>query len=763
MLVGRVGYNLENKYDVSVIIPVFNAENYIEETLNSIERQKFNGTAEVILINDGSEDNSVYVIENYINKSNKKSIEYKFFNDGLNMGQGARRNFGIDNANGEAILFLDSDDLLTNEALQISFDRLKGSFENDFVIFEWAYYYPETKQTIYVNKERYQIKKALYRETCEMLLSCLTYFTVNKMYKKEFLQKHNIRYGEGYIYEDFVFYVKSVLRANRIPVISNILYKVRVHNESTTKTNTDSLKHRDSFLIAIDDAAKEMHNGYRNKHTPYQVNKYFIYRALLYSEKRLPNNKKLRDNFIKSSMEIISKHTPVIDTPNKIIPLYDYAFNKGLVKDLDVKKMKKIYKLHRENKLNFYQTREVEKNIKKNKVKSKLNNNFYLKPLIYHTRRKVHSKRAEKNKKELDVLLNKDIKKKSILMLGFDYAYTGNSKYLFEYLKNKYTSDFLKIVTFNTNVPDEYRIEPRSKDFFNTLYTSNIVIAESWIPLAFRKKEGQTWIQLWHGTPFKKMLFDTNEIKMTSLNPNHKVQQKKDIARWDYLLSDSKIGKEKFQSSFDMDESKILNSGYPRNQWLLENKENKELINDIKVRNNIPLDKKVILYAPTWRDYNYKVSEKNKNKKYMADFRKLIGKLGNDYIIINKAHSMDSQPSWNIGMKDVITVNNNTNIQELIISSDIIITDYSSIFFDAIHIDKPFYFLMKDFPEFDLVRGIYNDMYQDFLPIVAKDENTLVHKIKSGAYNNFTVPKKYLNDRLYHSNQLIYEFIDSIK
>ena len=181
------------------------------------------------------------------------------------------------------------------------------------------------------------------------------------------------------------------------------------------------------------------------------------------------------------------------------------------------------------------------------------------------------------------------------------------------------------------------------------------------------------------------------------------------------------------------------------------------------MRNNIPLDKKVILYAPTWRDYNYKVSENNKNKKYMADFRKLIGKLGNDYIIINKAHSMDSQPSWNIGMKNVITVNNNTNIQELIISSDIIITDYSSIFFDAIHIDKPFYFLMKDFPEFDLIRGIYNDMYQDFLPIVAKDENTLVHKIKSGAYNNFTVPKKYLNDRLYHSNQLIYEFIDSIK
>lgn len=422
-----------------------------------------------------------------------------------------------------------------------------------------------------------------------------------------------------------------------------------------------------------------------------------------------------------------------------------------------------IYLHYKENKLNFYQSREIEKKLKLQKIKNKLDNNFYLKPLIYNVRKKVHSKRARDKKKELDKYMNREIKNKSILMLGFDYSFTGNSKYLFEYLKEKYTSDYLKIVTFDVNVPEQYRIEPRSKKFFETFYSSNIIIAESWIPLAFRKKEGQKWIQLWHGTPFKKMLFDTNEIKMISLNPNHKVQQKKDISRWDYLLSDSRAAKEKFQSSFDIDESKILNSGYPRNQWLVENKDNNELINDIKIKNNIPLEKKVILYAPTWRDYNYKIAEKNKNKKYMADFGKILNQLGNDYIIINKAHTMDSQPSWNLGMKNVITVNNNTNIQELIISSDVIVTDYSSIFFDAIHINKPFYLLMKDFPEFDLVRGIYNDMYQDFLPIVARDENALAQKIKSDNFQKFVVPQKYLNTRLLNSNQLIYEFIDSIK
>lgn len=752
-----------NMNDVSIIIPVFNAENYIRETLNSIEKQQFNGNIEVILINDGAEDNSVGEIKNFINKSVRNNINYKLFDDGLNKGQGARRNFGIDVATGEAIIFLDSDDLLTKDAVKIAYDRLKSSFENDFVVFEWAYYYPEKDETVFVNKERYQSKKALYRETCEMLLSCTSYFTVNKMYKKDFLNKHKIRYGEGYIYEDLVFYVKASLKANRVPIISNILYKIRVHNQSTTKTDYNSLKHRDSFLIAMEDAAAQLHDGYKNKFSPYHLNKYLIYRTMLYAEKRLPNNNQIINDFIVSSMQIINKNSPSIVVPSGVISLYDYAFNQGIVKNLNVKLMKKIFKLHKTNRLNFYQSRELDKKLRKQKLKNKLNNNFYLKPVIYNARRKVHSKRANKNKKELQKLMNIELKKKSILMLGYDYSFAGNSKYLFEYLKEKYTCDFLKIATFNTNVPSEYRIEPRSQEFFDTFYTSNIIIAESWIPLAFRKKEGQKWIQLWHGTPFKKMLFDTNEIKMVSLNPNHKVQQKKDIARWDYLLSDSKAAKEKFQSSFDIDESKILNSGYPRNQWLVENKDNEEIINEIKIKNNIPLDKKVILYAPTWRDYNYKVNERSKKKNYMADFNKLLNNLGNDYVIINKAHSMDSQPSWNLGTKNVITVNNQTNIQELIITSDCIVTDYSSIFFDAIHIRKPFYFLIKDFPDFDLVRGVYNDMYRDFLPLVSKDEISLSKKIKGTVFQSYNIPEKYENDRLIITNKLLYEFIDSIK
>ncbi|PNZ79492.1 glycosyltransferase family 2 protein, partial [Staphylococcus microti] len=179
---------------------------------------------EVILINDGSEDNSVQVINEFIANSTKEHIHYRVYDDGENKGQGARRNLGIDIATGESILFLDSDDFIEDQTLEIAYNRLSGTKENDFVVFEWAYYYPETGVTKYVNKERYNLKLALYRNTVEMLLACSTYFTVNKLYKRSFLQRHHIRYGEGYIYEDFEFYVACALKAYRVPVISNILF-----------------------------------------------------------------------------------------------------------------------------------------------------------------------------------------------------------------------------------------------------------------------------------------------------------------------------------------------------------------------------------------------------------------------------------------------------------------------------------------------------------------------------------------------------------
>lgn len=754
---------MSDKFNVSIVIPIFNAEEYIEKTLNSVANQSETLEIEVLLINDGSTDNSIQHIENYIDRNKKKNIHYKLYNDGENLGQGARRNFGIEIAQGETILFLDSDDLLVENAIDVAYKQYKANDENDFVIFEWAYYYPEKNQTIYVNKEKYNQELALYKTTCELLLACSTYFTVNKLYKREFLIEHDIKFGEGYIYEDFEFYIKVALRAWRAPVIPNIFYKVRVHEKSTTKTDYNNLKHYHSFLKAIKKSSEILNSeGTRDINSSYNVNKYFIYRALLYSEKRLPKSKKIKRDFIYKTMQIINQYSPNTYVPKNIIPLYHHAFHNKLIANYEVSKLQKIFKLHREGKINFYSHRLNKKKQKKKKLKQKIESNYFLEPIVYHSRRYVHKRRKEKKDRKQQNLLSKRIIPGTILMLGFDYRYQGNSKYLFDYLKDFLPPTKLKFVTFDTKVHEQYRIEPRSNQFFDLFYSSEFIIAESWMPLAFRKSDNQKWIQLWHGTPFKKMVFDSSESQMLRLNPNHKVRIKNDIARWDYLLSDSSIAKDIFSSAFDFPKNKILNYGYPRNEWLVKNINNHNLIKKLKVKFHIPFDKKIILYTPTWRDYNYKKNQRNQDTSYVADLELLLSYLGDDYIVINKSHSMDKKlPSENFNHK-IYTINDSVDSQELILLSDLIVTDYSSIFFDAIHINKPFYFLTKDISKFNLVRGFYSKIYQDFYTLFTRNEEELADQIKNNTFDQLDIYDKYKNENIVYSSKLINEFIKNL-
>ena len=118
MLEGKL--KLGDKFNVSIIIPVYNAEDSIQETLYSIENQSFQQQMEVLLINDGSEDNSIRRIEEFMMNSFRNNIHYTLYDDGQNLGQGARRNFGIEQAQGETILFVDSDDFLVENAIEIA-------------------------------------------------------------------------------------------------------------------------------------------------------------------------------------------------------------------------------------------------------------------------------------------------------------------------------------------------------------------------------------------------------------------------------------------------------------------------------------------------------------------------------------------------------------------------------------------------------------------------------------------------------------------
>lgn len=230
---------------VSIIIPVYNTAPYIGEALDSICQQSLR-ELEIIIINDGSTDNSQQVIERYVQKD--KRIQYYFQ---FNQGQGAARNYGLQLARGKYIYFMDSDDLLDSSTLQQCYDRCEKE-RLDFVAFD-AEIFGNTSSNIpnYNRKDRIASNKIWNGE--ELLMYELTHsaFSASSclcFLNHQFMQKSFSGYPAGIIHEDQFFIVEIHLKAQRVAYIPQALFKRRVRPDSTM-TNRISMKNIEGYSI----------------------------------------------------------------------------------------------------------------------------------------------------------------------------------------------------------------------------------------------------------------------------------------------------------------------------------------------------------------------------------------------------------------------------------------------------------------------------------------------------------------------------------
>lgn len=688
---------MENK--ISVIIPTYNTEQYIKDCIDSILNQTYQNF-EIIVINDGSTDNTLEVLNGIKDKRiSVKTIE--------NSGQGVARNLALKEATGDYIAFIDSDDFIEPVTFEVALKRILED-ESDLVYFDWKYYYQKTEKYGYVSKEEFFHKKVLENEECKELLKIQHYFTVNKLYKKSFLLENNIKYGERYIYEDVPFWVKVCMNANKVSVIHSPLYSVRTNETSTTKSNLNTDRHVNGFIKAFDESIKEIKD---EKHKYYFLN-YMMNKFLLYYNKRTPG--KLKRTFAK---EVYNRFKP-------------YDITKIGTKSRALKQVNKINPLKSESRFKLYAKIAYSIQTKLKKTKKKLR---------FIKRKNINQRMFRKYK-------NKPLKEQ-ILFMGFDYRYTGSSRYLYEQMAQD-KNHTIYFATENELVPESSRVKPNTKEFFEKLYNSKIVIFESWISKHFNKPENAIWIDLWHGTPLKKMLYDSNEEEIILVNPNHKKDKFKAIQMMDYLLMDNPNVSKYFETSFLIGKDRILNYGYPRVKYLLDNKENQELKQKIREQLKVDKDKKIIMYLPTWRDYNYKNDDEN-DFAYFLDKSALEKELGNNYVIISKDHAFLRKA------KDVTVTDIET--QELLLVSDFVITDYSSVMFDAFAMDIPVGIISKDYEKYSKSRGLYEDMWQDLKPFVVENEKDLAALVKGYKLNEeYNLIK---NKYCYESHGDLKEFI----
>lgn len=289
---------------ISIIIPVYNCERYFEDCLDSIIDQTYKNI-EIIIINDGSTDSTQDIIDKYV-----KQHKFIFGHYQKNSGQGVARNKALKLAKGEYVAFVDSDDMLHPKFLESLYNSIIKN-NSDFAICDWMYYLGPNN-TRYVNKSKFIAYELLENENKDLILDEKIYFTVNKLYKKDFLVKNNIKYGEGYIYEDFEHYIKTCILANKISTVPNPYYLVRINDQSTTKTNYDNMLHYDSFLNAIEISLKEI--KYDNKYSKFYVYKYFLDRAYVYYKNRMPS-KKIGKKFLKAVFKILNEYKENIEVP----------------------------------------------------------------------------------------------------------------------------------------------------------------------------------------------------------------------------------------------------------------------------------------------------------------------------------------------------------------------------------------------------------------------------------------------------------------
>ena len=272
---------------VSVIVPVYNVEQYISVCLDSILNQTYEDI-EVICINDGSTDSSKSILEQY----QKFDSRIKIFNQ-KNSGLSAARNRGMEKACGEYILFVDSDDYVSSFAVEFTLNNALRNFSN-IVLFDYmmgnSNYTKVHALTIPKYNKHYENNSFSIDTMGSESYKFIPIPTWAKLYKTDFLKENNIKFIENLYYEDLPFWAEVYTKAKRITYLCEHLY---FYN---TGRNTSIMKQNDAKIFDAIIAYKTVINtfkesGYWEKYK-HEINSFMAADALKKFEKIRPQFKK---------------------------------------------------------------------------------------------------------------------------------------------------------------------------------------------------------------------------------------------------------------------------------------------------------------------------------------------------------------------------------------------------------------------------------------------------------------------------------------
>ena len=281
-----------SKVDISIVVPIYNAEKYIKKCVDSLLNQT-KEKIELILINDGSTDSTEEIIKEY------KDERIKYFKN-KNQGIGMTRNFGIDKAKGKYIMFIDSDDYIEKDACEKLFEKAENS-KLDLVICNFY--------KVYDNGEHEDIilpsfKNTTLKET-PSLIRTINLSPWNKLYRTSLIKNNNMRFVENLKYEDAPFVSEALDKAKKIGKVDESLNYYVIHGNSET-----TVRDRRIFdILKIVDLVRKQFKG--KNYIKEDLNKLTVRIITNYTiQQRMQNNKKVGMEFIDKAFAYMKKEVP---------------------------------------------------------------------------------------------------------------------------------------------------------------------------------------------------------------------------------------------------------------------------------------------------------------------------------------------------------------------------------------------------------------------------------------------------------------------
>ena len=663
---------------VSVIIAVYNTEEFLVECLDSVVNQTYRNL-EIILINDGSNDQSAAILNDVASRDERVICIH---ND-VRKGVGAARNLGLDQATGDYVYFLDSDDFIALDTIgrlvenigeyeMLTGKRIRLKNKEDSKIDNMVDEEVDDGMEIEEGDEKVEEAHVRLRRGIQRTFRGMS--ALHILFSHDFVKTNSLRFSEKVeCYSDLSFITPVIAKLNTYPFLTRCYYFKRRRNDPISNPalmQMDREKKVTDFLM-IYNQLQDLYG------TDERVSSYLDWLFL----------------------NIYRKQVIMIFSDNERIGEF---FNELAVA---VEKVD----LSRRKKLNVVVKREL-KLLQKKKPES------YKRLIGFHHFAR-NTKRAVKGRQKMyiqlyrSVFMQRPLKEKTIVFESFlGKNYSDSPKYIYEYMV-KQNMDYEYVWIFNETgkeLPGNAKQVKRfSLAYYYYLATSKYWVSNSRLPLKLNKREGNVYLQTWHGTPLKKLVFDMNDIY--SANPNYKKHFFNQSRRWDYLISPNQYSSDIFRSAFKY-EKEMLEFGYPRNDVLYQN-DNEEYISNLKEKLDIPREKKVILYAPTWRDDEFYEPGKYKFALQM-DLKKMREQLGDEYVVLLRMHYFIADEIDTEGLDGfVYNFSKYDDIAELYLISDLLITDYSSVFFDYANLKRPILFFTYDLEKYrDTLRGFYIDI-----------------------------------------------------